>query len=153
MRDYDYMLECSQRPRDVFLATAERSVDRLVIKTVVERSPGDMPWFDRNKAIPTSEPLETDFGAPIPGTRSKVANQSFWNRVKMATVGGAFLLGPMWLMVLSHNWRYTGLLTTTICVTFFGLSMSVVLDKPMDVLSSTAAYAAVLVVFVGVNMD
>lgn len=152
-KDHDYMVECGQRSRDVFLATTQRSIDRFVMRKVVEFNPETI-WFDENKAVPAGEPWEhDDESESIPGTRTNVFNQSFWNRVKMATVGGVFLIGPMWLMVLSNDWRYTGLITTTVFVTVFGLSMSAALDKPMDVLSSTAAYAAVLVVFVGVNTD
>lgn len=148
------MVECGQRSRDVFLATTQRSIDRFVIQRVVEVKFWERWFNDESKAFPAGEPWEPDDGSEsIPGTRTNVANQSFWNRVKMATVGGVFLIGPMWLMVLAHDWRYTGLITTTVFVTVFGLSMSAALDKPMDVLSSTAAYAAVLVVFVGVNTD
>lgn len=152
-KDHDYMVECGQRSRDAFLATTQRSIDRLVIQTVVNDHAWGR-WFDESKAFPAGEPWEPDDESEsIPGTRTNVANQSFWNRVKMATVGGVFLIGPMWAMVLSNDWRYTGLITTTVFVAVFGLSMSAALDKPMDVLSSTAAYAAVLVVFVGVNTD
>lgn len=70
----------------------------------------------------------------------------------LASVGAALLLGPMWLMVL-HNTLYTGLITTTVCVAVFGLVVVSRLDKPMDVLSATAAYAAVLVILVGLPTD
>lgn len=69
-----------------------------------------------------------------------------------ATVGAALLLGPMWLMVL-HNTLYTGLITTTVCVAVFGLVVASRLDKPMDVFSATAAYAAVFVVFMGLTTE
>lgn len=65
-------------------------------------------------------------------------------------VGGIFLIAPMWLMAL-HNTLYTSLIATTVCVALFGLLMASVLEKPTDVMSSTAAYAAVLVVFVGLT--
>jgi hypothetical protein len=68
----------------------------------------------------------------------------------MAVLGGVFLLVPMWLMVL-HRTRYTALVSTTVFVAFFGLVMVRFLEKEMEVLSVTAAYAAVLVVFVGLN--
>lgn len=68
----------------------------------------------------------------------------------MAFVAAFMLVAPMWLMVL-HNTVYTGLVTTTACVAFIGAFLSYVLEKPMDVLSGTAAYAAVLVVFVGLT--
>lgn len=68
----------------------------------------------------------------------------------MAFVGGAFLIGPMLLMVL-HQGKVTSLVNTSVCVFAFGLVMAAFLEKPFDVLSATAAYATVLVVFVGMS--
>lgn len=68
----------------------------------------------------------------------------------MAAIGGAFLIGPMLLMVL-HKSLLTMLLTTSLCVASFGGLMAFYLDEPFNVLSGTAAYAAVLVVFVGTS--
>ncbi|KAL2153734.1 hypothetical protein VTH82DRAFT_4889 [Thermothelomyces myriococcoides] len=96
-------------------------------------------------------PWEEDSIA-IGGTRSENRIQSrlaqFRGRTMMAVIGGAFLVGPMWLMMLHRN-LYTSLVTTTVCVAVFGLIIALFLEKPMEVLSGTAAYAAVLVVFVG----
>jgi hypothetical protein len=92
--------------------------------------------------------------SPIGGTRNennrKARFKSFHKRLLIAALGGFLLLGPMWLMVLHHT-LYTALVSTTVCVAVFELSMCFYLDKETDVLSSTAAYAAVLVVFVGLN--
>lgn len=89
---------------------------------------------------------------PIGGTRRanlRISRlRSFQGRLMTAAVGGIFLVGPMWLMTL-HNTRYTALISTSVFVFVFGVLMASSLEKPMDVLSSTAAYAAVLVVFVG----
>ena len=91
---------------------------------------------------------------PIGGTRNENHKESEWKnfrkRLQMAVLGGVFLLAPMWLMVL-HRTKYTALVSTTVFVAFFGLIMAKFLEKEMDVLSVTAAYAAVLVVFVGLN--
>lgn len=70
--------------------------------------------------------------------------------LRMAASGAILLLGPMWLMVL-HKTVYTGLITTTVCVAILGCLCSMILEKPLDVLSATSAYAAVLVVFVGLT--
>lgn len=71
-------------------------------------------------------------------------------KVLMAVTGGAFLIVPMLIMVL-HPSMLTSLITTSVFVFTFGLaiSLSPFLDRPFDVLSATAAYAAVLVVFIG----
>jgi hypothetical protein len=68
----------------------------------------------------------------------------------MAAIGGAFLIGPMLVMVL-HKSLLTTLLTSSVCVIVFGVILAFALDDPFDVLSGTAAYAAVLVVFVGTS--
>lgn len=80
----------------------------------------------------------------------KEAFEQFLQRVGMAFIGGVFLIGPMLLMVL-HKSRTTTLVTTSFCVFAIGLVFSVYLEKPFDVLSATAAYAAVLVVFTGTS--
>ncbi|KUI57891.1 hypothetical protein VP1G_10993 [Cytospora mali] len=86
----------------------------------------------------------------------RVTNQETspdWEKDLADYISGAImLLGPMWLMVL-HKTLYTGLVTTTVCVVFLGALCSFLLDKPMDVLSATFTYAAVLVVFVGLTSN
>lgn len=89
-------------------------------------------------------------------TRSNAAKaqkrENYAKRAVMAVIGGAFLVGPMLIMVL-HPGLVTSLVTTSACVVVFGLVIALpgLLDKPSDVLSATAAYAAVLVVFVGTS--
>ncbi|KKY38573.1 hypothetical protein UCDDA912_g01410 [Diaporthe ampelina] len=80
-----------------------------------------------------------DDSAPIGGlrgekTRLKTA-QDFWDRLLLAAIGAALLLGPMWLMVL-HNTLHPGLVTTTVCVGVPGLVTSWRLSKPNDVFSA-----------------
>lgn len=86
------------------------------------------------------------------GTRSSVNRKKmvelYTKKVAMAMIGGSFLIAPMLVMVL-HPGLVTSLVTTSACVFGFGLVMSIFLDAPFEVLSSTAAYAAVLVVFIG----
>lgn len=68
----------------------------------------------------------------------------------MACLEEAFLIGTLLIMVLRQSFLTT-LLTDSICVFAFGLLMALFLERPFDVLSGTAAYAAVLVVFVGAS--
>jgi hypothetical protein len=58
----------------------------------------------------------------------------------------------MWLTVL-YNGIYTALVTTTVCVSIFAFGMVIKLNTSMEVLSSTAAYAAVFAVFVDVTTE
>ena len=92
----------------------------------------------------------------IPGGLRNRANKesqlrAFNIRLAMAGLGWAFIVGPMLLMVLSDT-KLTALCTSSVCVFAFGVLMASALEKPFDVMSATAAYAAVLVVFVGSNV-
>lgn len=154
MKDYDYMMECNQRPRDNFLATGERNVDRYVTRRIISQvlREGDAELDNVVKSSPVG-PWEHD-GRPIGGTRNSETQamllREFRDRLFLAIAGAGLLLGPMWFMVLRKT-LFTGLVTTTVCVAVFGLVLVVKLEKAMDVLSATAAYAAVLVVFVGLT--
>jgi hypothetical protein len=71
-------------------------------------------------------------------------------RLIMALFGGLALVAPMLVMTL-HPTRLTTLLTTSICIVVVAVALAFYLDdaQPKDVMAATAAYAAVLVVFVG----
>ncbi|CAN8104429.1 unnamed protein product [Discula destructiva] len=155
MKDFDYMIECTKRPRDNFLATGEREIDNSVTHSVIRKVfNGHEGLGDVKKTTPVG-PWEYDV-RPIGGYRNTLTTtaslKELGDRLVLATAGAILLLGPMWLMVL-HRTLYTGLITTTVCVAAFGLVVVVSLEKPMDVVSATAAYAAVLVVFVGLTTD
>ncbi|KAG8166577.1 hypothetical protein KVR01_002266 [Diaporthe batatas] len=157
MKDYDYMVECSRRERDPCLVTGERKIDHYVtqkvVKAVLDKVGRDQ--LEKPDEVHPLGPWEHD-SEPIGGTRTSTLKalsfKDFRDRLFLATLGAALLLGPMWLMVL-HNTLYTCLVTTTVCVAAFGLVVVFWLDKRMDVVSATAAYAAVLVVFVGLTTD
>ena len=149
IQDYEYMIQQSQSSRDPFLVTGERMIDDFVIRSTL----GESQHQDFGEPIIVPGPWEQD-SQPIWGTRSmtvaKTWAQGFKERIAMAAVGGVFLIGPMWLMVL-RNTLYTSLISTTVFVAAFGVLMACFVEKPKEVMSGTAAYAAVLVVFVGLN--
>ena len=60
------------------------------------------------------------------------------------------MLGPTWIMVLRPD-AFIKLGVTTGLVTAFETVMTLFLEHAKDVISSTAAYAAVLMVFVGAS--
>jgi hypothetical protein len=69
----------------------------------------------------------------------------------MALFGGVALVGPMLIMVL-YKHLLTSLLTTSIAVFVFSLFLATFsTGSPETVLGAVAAYAAVLVVFVGTS--
>jgi hypothetical protein len=148
MCDYDYMRKFVERPkeRDPFIVTSRRKVDHWGLRCALEDASEELDFC-------LDEPLEKE-NEPIAALRKasfdRANLENFALRVVMAIVGGAFLIGPMWPMVL-HNTRYTALISTSVCVLVFGVIMAWVLDHALNVLSVTAAYAAVLVVFVGTN--
>ena len=152
IQDYDYMINCTQLPRDPFVVTGERKVDSYVIHSIVKAGLQPDAFGD---PILVSGPWEED-SEPIGGTRNNNVERSwiegFKERMAIAAVAGLFLIGPMWLMVL-HNTLYTTLSATTAFVAAFGLIMAWFLEKPKEVMSGTAAYAAVLVVFVGLGNE
>lgn len=99
------------------------------------------------------DPIDKDMVVRMGGGTRSSKNQTemaeqYTRKVAMAVIGGAFLIVPMLVMVLRPGLA-TSLVTTSVCVFAFGLVMCVFLTKPFEVLSGTAAYAAVLVVFIG----
>lgn len=150
------MEQRSKSTRDPFLASGEYAFDNYVLNCNIDNILANDPDMKKLASHKPWEPADT--GDPkqhhesICGTRNrnvvKAWYLAFKDRVLLAAVGGAFLVGPMWLMVLQSG-LYTTLITTTVSVAGFGVLMAYFLEEGKDVLGSTAAYAAVLVVFVG----
>ncbi|KAI0415212.1 hypothetical protein F5X98DRAFT_376988 [Xylaria grammica] len=127
---------------DLEAYSKERYVDSYILHSLL----GDATKDATEEPIPASAWESTN--EPIGGTRSDTTENSesaqFRQRIAIATIAGSFLIGPMWLMVL-HNTLYTCLVSTTVFVTVFGIILACSLDSPKEVMSGTAAYAAVLV--------
>lgn len=87
------------------------------------------------------------------GREERSQKQAFTERVVMAMFGGAALIGPMLIMTL-HPSRNTSLITVSVATFVFALALAFIArdSAGKDVLGATAAYAAVLVVFVGTSM-
>ncbi|EAQ87730.1 hypothetical protein CHGG_04349 [Chaetomium globosum CBS 148.51] len=153
LQDYDYMSQHSLRLRDDFLVTGERFIDSYILHSLLDDDATHDTKLHNRPPIPVPGPWESA-SVPIGGTRTETRAKSelarLRDRVVMALLGGVFLVGPMWLMMLRRT-LYMCLGATTVCVVLFGLVMAWLLERPMEVLSGTAAYAAVLVVFVGLN--
>ena len=86
------------------------------------------------------------------GRVERSQKQAFTQRVIMALSGGAALIGPMLIMTL-HPSKKTSLITVSVATSIFALVFALVArdSAGKDVLGITAAYAAVLVVFVGTS--
>ncbi|KAJ9200064.1 hypothetical protein DTO164E3_2806 [Paecilomyces variotii] len=154
LQDYDYMAKYALRKEDPFIVTGERAIDRLMLQVAMRNKENEADPLRWEKSILSWEALNIR-PAPIGGTRDGNLRQSwvkgFRQRLVVAAVGGILLIAPMWLMVL-HRTLYTALVSTSVFVSIFGLMMALFIEGLKDVLSSTAAYAAVLVVFVGLTV-
>lgn len=139
-----------KRTDDPFHLTAQRGRDEEELLHKATNNLSDQTIFQLKKRKPEKR-LNTD---PVGHVRNDVTGRQdvrrFSRRLGLAVIGGAFLIVPMWIMVL-HNTLYTGLVSTTVFVTLFGLLSASYLEEEKDVISTTAAYAAVLVVFVGLQ--
>lgn len=85
---------------------------------------------------------------------NKEQTKEFFNRLGMALFGGFVLIAPMLIMRL-HPTELTTLLTTSVFVLVVGIILACYMTDATerDILAATAAYAAVLVVFVGANAN
>jgi hypothetical protein len=85
--------------------------------------------------------------------KERKKENDFWERLWMGGFGGIALIGPMLLMVL-HRDLHTSIITASVA-TFLFASLLAVTARSLegkDVLAAVAAYAAVLVVFVGTTL-
>ena len=82
-----------------------------------------------------------------------LATQYLLKRIRMALFGGIVVVVPMLIMTL-HRTLLTTLLTTSLFVLAFGLILAFSMDSqvPGDILTATAAYAAIMVVFLGTTL-
>ncbi len=87
------------------------------------------------------------------GRERRFQENAFTQRIIMAMFGGAALIGPMLIMTL-HPSKNTSLITVSVATFVFALVLAFIArdSAGKDVLGATAAYAAVLVVFVGTSI-
>ncbi|RYO80264.1 hypothetical protein DL766_007822 [Monosporascus sp. MC13-8B] len=83
----------------------------------------------------------------------KEREEAFLNRLMMGTFGGLALIIPMLIMALLPGLK-TSLITSSVATVLFASGVAEYADNAAgkDVLAAVAAYAAVLVVFVGASM-
>lgn len=104
------------------------------------------PWEVFNNANPY-QPSPT-----LVNTRTMSAKKAFWTRVGAAAIGATFLIAPMWVLALQRNF-YIHLGVATGCISAFGLLVSLYLESVDNVFAATLAYAAVIMVFVGIVIE
>lgn len=156
IRDHEYMGRFSGQRHDPFKVSSERAQDRWLLDQLITDRKGKLVrHFEYlKKTSVAAGPWESGRGSmrPIGGTRGEAFRRAFASRVAGGIVGAAFLIGPMWLLVLRQD-IYLQLGVTTGCILAFSLVMVVALKTLEAVFAATLAYAAVLMVFVGVVMQ
>lgn len=141
----------SLQAEDPFYMSGEKWLDRNLLERIIGDNADRISNENEFEAIGKWEKGHSDPDRVNDTRRGNYRRnwiEGFYQRLGVAAVAGIFLIVPMWLMVL-HNTLWTALVSTTVFVAVFGLLAAVYLTSPMEVMSSTAAYAAVLVVFVG----
>ncbi|KAK1241379.1 hypothetical protein MKX08_001353 [Trichoderma sp. CBMAI-0020] len=160
-RDNDYIRTCVDRGlHDPFLIRSERKVDAAILDAELLRIPPEMlekelllqsvNGTEKFNLVPPLEQEPTAIGGTRKEMTRKQWTEGFLKRIVSSVIGGAFLVVPMWLMI-SLNSQRASLITTTVFVFVSGIVASYSLENPLAVVSTTAAYAAVLVVFVGTS--
>lgn len=125
----------------------ERNFRDFDIENKDEIAKADLDRLKRLPEPPDAEKLSLHAGSRMIMNREEKL-QGLAIRLGMALIGGAFLIVPMLIMVLVPG-NVTALVTTSVFVFTFGVALALSLDDAFNVLSGTAAYAAILVVFVG----
>lgn len=73
-------------------------------------------------------------------------------RLIIALAAGAWLIVPIVIMTVPHGSKTKDLVTMSVAIVLFGMTVAWVVGsepKPLNIVTATAAYAAVLVVFYG----
>lgn len=148
------MHTCIKRGReDPFDVRTERKLDAKILASALSSFPKAVRRDDGLGEISFPDPVVNKI-EPIGGTRyvkyKQRNKQGFIERLSIALIGGAFVIAPMLLMVL-HKTQTTALVSTSVAVVLCGIVAAWWLPEPVHVISTTAAYAAVMVVFVGTN--
>ena len=152
MANLDFMTKCELRgyDDDPFLMKTSRAIERQIMETV-----GLVP----NHVLPAGPlPQPLDHAHPRLRTtgRNSVNRASRKEkrvlRFSMAATGGSFLIVPMIIMATVPGLT-SSLVTTCVSVLVFACLVAWRSDlSPNEVLGTTAAYTAVLVVFVGTSL-
>lgn len=154
-RDLQYMGRFTSPSTDPFRVCSSRGADRDLLDRYISHHHRRYIHF-YHWLKPTARaagPWESDDGMirPIGGTRGEAFRRANLTRAGGALLAAAFLVGPMWGLVLRQE-VYLQLEVVTGCIVAFGAVMVLALETLEAVFAATLAYAAVLMVFVGVVM-
>ena len=146
-KNMEYMQSCNKRgPDDPFRVTTDTRIEREILlqSGLIGEDMADLNW-----------PLPADDKRPkLVGTsRAGADSQMRFLRLAYALAGGIGLLAPMLIMVYVPG-TTASVATTCAFMVLFALGLALWSDaQPREILTISAAYAAVLVVFVGVRVQ
>jgi len=123
--------------RYFFLGREPPKLSRVLEKMIDQEPNGVLNFRELNKEV----------------RQAKERKQAVSERIWMGAFGGTAVIAPMLLMSL-HRDLNTSLITSSVATALFALVLALAARnlKGQEVLGVTAAYAAVLVVFVGTSM-
>lgn len=117
-----------------------------------KQAKGEVEEIKNNLESAYAMMLNVATSAGILAEKGKIGKKSLYARLAFALSGGFALVVPMLIMVL-HPTMLTRLLVTSCSVLAVAVSLAIAMStaEPKDIIACTAAYSAVLVVFVGVG--
>ncbi|KAK1751254.1 hypothetical protein QBC47DRAFT_391504 [Echria macrotheca] len=165
VRDYDFIAERLAKAReegedDPFQISSNHLLDLCLMRDaglLPVKGKDDLSWDDLYHRVKVDRDRYHDLQNVLPSqSRSRrhdaILANLYLDRLVMGLAGGTALIAPMLIMVL-HKDLVTTLVTTTAATMLFAGALALLGTKLKGetVLASVAAYAAVLVVFVGTN--
>ncbi|KAI6899168.1 hypothetical protein KC318_g9309 [Hortaea werneckii] len=154
VRDLDYMKAVAERgtEQDLFIIRSSRALEREILKMASLIPDHVLP---KGKLQPALDRKNRE----LAGDNSRRyavkmdARKRRLRRFGMAGCGGLLVIVPVVHMAIVPG-RLSSLVTTSAAMIVFAVLVTLGTDRgPNDVLATTAAYAAVLVVFVGLSLE
>jgi hypothetical protein len=149
LSDWEYIKACASKGRmkDPYILTTERTRDFTLLKEAAKsfrEEPLDRPWARDGFLISKLDDDIRSLGT-LPEPRDKGQPELLFGGSRRGFFDWSYAhhgVEEKLAVNVAHNF--------SLC-RGFGFVLALYLDKPFDVLSGTAAYAAVLVVFVGTS--
>jgi hypothetical protein len=155
VRDFDFMqqraVDCGENDEDdPFYLKSSKELDRLAMEWACLIPDHVLPAGDLPIARDRDHPVLP--GVPRTVAIKAVKSKHLLLRFSMASAGGLSLIVPV-LVMANVPGIISSLITTCIAMLIFAIGITFGTDLKADqVLGATAAYAAVLVVFVGTSL-
>ena len=155
LHDLDHMQECAAQhggddEYDPFYLKSSKTMERMAMKMVRLIPDYVFPAGPLARARDASDPVLPGFARS--GALKTAAKEQFCVRSSMAFIGGVALLASILVMTFMPG-KTVSLITTGVAMVVFAFGITWMTNFSGDkVLALTAAYAAVLVVFVGTKL-